>query len=699
MSEEKLKDFPFWDSSLDVEERVNDLLSRLTLEEKIRLTTGKRIYWAKNIKRLGIPSLKTTDGPHGVGTGIYFLKKMTYFPVAICRTSTWNPRLSHDFGAALAEETRSVGRQVMLAPGINIQRTPLCGRNFEYQTEDPCLNAKTAVEVVKGIQSKRISCCVKHFAANNQEFNRFKVNTKVSERALEEIYYPAFKATVKEADAWSFMACYNQLNDEYGCEKYGLIREKLFNEWGFNGFVVSDWFATRFTKTVSCIKAGLSLEMPRPICYKPKKIMAALENKEITEGDLDEIVRRFLRVLILTGALDDPSDVPPGSRCTPDHFETAKKIAEEGMVLLKNNNNILPLDSSQVKKLAIIGPNAKKKLAFGGGSGSVRTKYEITPYKGLKKKCKELGIKITKKAAKADVVILVLGLDHGKYMDRENKDRLILELPREQEMVIEETLKLNPNIIVVLVNGSPIGMDEWIEEVPSVLEAWYAGSEGGNALANIIFGEVNPSGKLPITFPKKLHHSPAHKSFKTYPGLKGWDTIEEGDLEVLRSNRGLTIKADDRDKVFYEEGIFVGYRYFDANEIEPLFPFGHGLSYTSFKYDTLKITPPKITKSETVSIELELTNSGKCSGAEVVQLYVEDVECSLERPPRELKGFHKIFLEPGQKEKITFQLNEKDLSFFNDKEGKWIAENGTFKIHIGSSSRDIRLTGEFELSA
>ena len=698
-NEESLKSLPFWNSDLDVEDRVEDLLSRLTLEEKIDLMAGRMIYWMSSIKRLGIPTFKTTDGPHGVGSGIFFLKKMTYFPVAICRTATWNLDLSKKFGEALAEETRAVGRHMILAPGINIQRTPLCGRNFEYQTEDPYLNSRTAVAVVKGIQSKRISCCVKHLAANNQEFNRFRVNSVVSERALHEIYYPAFKAAVEEADAWSFMACYNQLNGIYGCEHYELLRETLMKKWGFRGFVVSDWFATRFTRTGPCIKAGLSLEMPKAICYKEKKIKESLENGECTEDEFNDNVKRLLRVMFLTGLFDEEDKVPPGSRNTPEHQVIAKKIAEEGIVLLKNENKMLPIDTSIVKKIAITGPNAKEKMGWGGGSGSVRADYEITPYKGIKSHCKEKNIKTTRSVSKADLVILVVGLDHGKHMDRENKDRLLLELPTEQVELIHETLEENPNTVIVCVNGSPIGMNGWEDKAPAILEAWYAGAEAGNAIANILFGDVNPSGKLPITFPQTLADSPAHQSYETYPGLKSWDDIEEGDLEVLRSNRGMTIMADDRDKVYYKEGVFVGYRYFDHHTIEPLFPFGHGLSYTSFTYENLTISKPTIAANEKLEISMDLKNTGKRAGAEVVQLYIRDVESSVERPPKELKGFKKVFLEPNQKETLSFEINPQDLAYYSEEKSQWIVENGEFNVLIGSSSKDIRLEGSFQYTS
>jgi len=696
MKEKMTSRFSFLNSDLNIEERLDDLMERLALKEKIKLSHGRMIFWTNKIKRLKIPSMKLTDGPHGIGTGAFLLKEMTYYPVAICRAATWNTELSYKFGESIAEEARAIGRHMVLAPGINIIRTPLCGRNFEYQTEDPFLNSKMAVEFIKGVQSKRISACVKHFIANNQEYNRFKVSSEISERALQEIYYPAFKASIEEANAWSVMTCYNKVNGIHGSEHYHLIREILMNEWEFKGFVVSDWFATRYTDTIKCIKAGLSLEMPFPICYRKKKMKNALKTDEELIKIFDDNVKRYLRVAFLVGIFDDINKIPEGVRNTPEHQDLALKIAEEGIVLLKNQDQILPLNKTKIKKLALIGPNLKEKHARGGGSSVVRTKYEITPLKGIKSKCRELNIKLTKSLPKADAVIIFAGLKHAKHMDRENSDREILELPKEQENLINESVKQNKNIIVVIVAGSPIGMNDWIDKVPGVLMMWYAGMESGNAIANILFGDVNPSGKLPITFPKKLQDSPAHKSFRTYPGLKDWSSIQEGDIESLKRNKGLCIKSDHRDQVFYDEGIFVGYRYFETFNVEPLFPFGHGLSYTTFKFSNLSIDKNQISEKEKIYVELDITNTGGRAGAEVVQLYVQDVECSSERPLKELKGFKKVFLEVGQTKRIKFELESKHLSFFDEYLKEWKVEGGKFNFLIGNSSRNIFLEGSID---
>ncbi|MHA1268368.1 MAG: beta-glucosidase family protein [Candidatus Helarchaeota archaeon] len=682
MTSEEIAELPYMDEDLELEKRVEDLLNRMTLDEKIKIMTGKMFFFTKPIKRLGIKSFKMTDGPHGVGAlGTYFKRKTTYFPVAICRAATWNTDLSRQFGEAVAEEVRAVGRHMLLGPGLNIHRTPFCGRTFEYQTEDPYLNAKLAVAVVKGIQSKRIAACVKHYVANNQEKWRFKVSSEIDERTLREIYLPAFEAAVKEANTWSVMACYNRVNGIHGTENINILKEKLIDEFGFQGFVVSDWFATKDSTTEGCMNAGLSLEMPYRIVYKKSKVLQGLESNQFSEETLNDNVKRILRVMFLVGMFDDPKHIPPGSLCTPEHIEIAQKIAEEGIVLLKNDQNILPLKIDQIKKIAILGSNATKTFAFGGGSSMIRTKYEITPFEGIKNKCQEK-IDLVKTPSDADIAIIVTGLNHKKHNDTENSDRLTLDLPQSQIELIKNTAKENPKTIVILINGSPIAMDDWIDDVPAVIEAWYPGLESGTVIADILFGDVNPSGKLPITFPKTISDSPAHKSEKTYPGI-----IEE----IEDQDKKKTLK-----KVFYEEGIFVGYRHFDKNNIEPLFPFGHGLSYTNFKYSNLKLNKTEMGSNDIIKVSMSIENIGNISGSEIIQLYIQDIESTVDRPVKELKGFNKVYLEPGKAQMIKFEISKKDLSFYDIKEKSWVAEKGKFKILIGASSRDIRLTEEFD---
>ncbi|MFX0046881.1 MAG: beta-glucosidase [Candidatus Hermodarchaeota archaeon] len=674
-TEEPLQNLPFRNTKLDLEKRVEDLLNRLTLEEKFKLSAGRLMWQTKPIRRLGIKSFIMYDGPHGVRPDTIGEIKTTYFPSAICRAATWDSELSYEFGKAVAEEVREVGAHMLLAPGINIQRTPMNGRTFEYQTEDPYLNKVLAVATVKGIQSQKIAACVKHFICNNQETNRFTVNSEVSERALQEIYFPAFKATVEEADAWSFMTCYNKVNGIYGSENHNLLRERLMGNWNFRGFAVSDWNATAYTSTEKCVKAGLSLEMPTAKVFTKGNMDKAFNEGKFTLDEINENIRRLLRVMFLVGLFDDENSLPKGSRNTPEHQDLARIIAEDGIVLLKNEGKLLPLSIEKVKKIVVLGPNKNFRLQGGdilsGGGSSVNfPPYEITPLEGLRQKCKDK-VEIIDTPSNADIAIIFAGLNHDNGMDAEGEDRNSFGLPLEQVKLIKETVKENPCVIVVLINGSPIGMDDWIEQVPSIVEAWYGGIEAGTAIANIIFGDVNPSGKLTITFPKKLSDSPAHASKRTYPG---------------------------NDTVFYEEGIFVGYRHFDKQRIAPLFPFGHGLSYTSFTYENLRLDKEKTKGDEKLKVLTDITNTGKLNGKEVVQMYLQDVKSSIGRPIKELKGFKKIKLSSGEKRTITFELSKQDLSFYSPIKNSWIVEQGAFKILIGSSSRDIRLEGEFEYS-
>ena len=672
-SEEQIQGLPFMNQDLDLEERVEDLLGRLTLEEKFKLSSGRFMWHTKPIKRLGLKPFTMYDGPHGVRPDTMGKIKSTYFPSAICRASTWNSKLSYNFGKAVAEEVREVGAHMLLAPGINIQRTPMNGRTFEYQTEDPYLNKVLAVATVNGIQSQRIAACVKHFVCNNQETNRFTVSSEVSERALQEIYLPAFKATVLEADAWSFMTCYNKLNGIYGSENFNLIKERLMGEWDFRGFTVSDWNATAYTNTAECVKAGLSLEMPSAKKYNKKNMIKVFEEGNFTEKDLNDNIRRIIRVMFLVGLYDDETTLPKGSRNTPEHQAIVRKIAEEGIVLLKNENASLPLNVNNIKKIAVLGPNANFKLKgdgilSGGGSSVNHPPYEISPIDGLKEKCLNR-VELTSIPSEADATIIFAGLNHDQGMDAEGEDRGSFELPREQIELIQKTAKECSNTIIVLINGSPIAMDKWIDSVSSVVEAWYGGMEAGNAIASVIFGDINPSGKLTITFPKRLSDSPAHVSKRTFPG---------------------------DEKVYYDEGIFVGYRHFDTRDIEPLFPFGFGLSYTTFSYDNLVINKNRIKGDDVIKISVDITNSGIVGGKEIVQLYVQDVESSVERPIKELKRFEKVFLHPNETKTVIFELIKEDFSFYDEIGNSWIVENGEFNILVGSSSRDILLQGVVE---
>ncbi len=685
-----IDNLPFKDVGLGIEARVEDLLKRLTTDEKLKLCEGKNFCFTHPIKRLGIPSLGITDGPHGVaphGTG---WKKNTFFSCGILMGATWNPALLEEFGAAVGRECRACGRQVELGPGMNIHRSPLCGRNFEYLSEDPYLAKKLAPATIRGLQSQRVAACAKHYACNDQETRRMTISAEVSERALREIYLPAFEASVRDGDAWTFMCCYNRLNGVYGAESKDLITNRLRNEWGFKGFEMSDWGATTHaSSTEACVNAGLSLDMHVTI-QKPwikmssSKLRRAFAAGKFTEEVLNENMRRLLRVMFLVGLFDDPATLPKGERNTPGHQALARKLASDGMVLLKNDKNILPLDMDKIKKLAVIGPFVRKKTAVrgklevinimnAGGSSTVMPPFEITPLQGITDKCAGK-VEIVKSPAGADAAIVVVGIGHAPGGDDEGYDRKRLDLTTKQVKLIQETVAQNPNTIVVLVNGSPVSMDGWVDKVPVVLEAWYGGMEAGHAIADILFGDVNPSGKLPTTFPKKLSDSPAHASGskRTWPGVDG--------------------------KVYYDEGIFVGYRYFDKEGIEPLFPFGHGLSYTTFEYGSVKASKANLSGDEGYKVSVDVKNTGQRAGAEIVQLYVQDVEASVPRPPKELKGFRKVFLKPGEQATVTLDISKADLSFFDEKQGKWVAEPGKFVLHVGTSSCDIRGRVEIELS-
>ncbi|MFX0170866.1 MAG: beta-glucosidase [Candidatus Hodarchaeota archaeon] len=690
-SKRELARLPFNNSSLDIKVRVDDLLNHLTLDEKFKLLSGRLLYRTRSIKRLGIKPFKMTDGPLGISMHSSFFRKNTQFPGGICLASSFNRHLAYEFGSAVGREVRSIGKHAILAPGINIHRTPFNGRTYEYFSEDPYLTKEIAIPYVKGVQSQRIASCLKHYVANNQEINRYTVSAEIDERTLHEIYLRAFMETVKEADPWMIMTAYNKVNGQYLHSNKKLLRNNLWDKWNFNGFVVSDWYALSRSEppvsTEECLLAGLSLEMPKTDIYNSTLLRAAHTDGKFTDEDLDAILRRLLNVMFLVGLFDNTDILPRGKRNTPDHQILARKMAEDGMVLLKNDNNTLPLDISKIHKLAILGPNKNKKFGkwLYGLSAAVKPPFEITPLKGVKNKCRKK-VKIVSDPSTADYVVIFAGLNHDRKLklievnnkkvaigyDSEGCDRDQLELPPSQVDLINETVKQNPNTIVVLLNGSPIVMDGWLEKVPAVLEAWYPGMEGGNAISNILFGSVNPSGKLPITFPKKISDSPAHQSIRTYPGT---------DL-----------------KVHYDEGIYVGYRHFDKENIDPLFPFGYGLSYTDFRYNNLHLSSRKIEKKAKLIVSVDITNTGNQVGAEIVQVYFKDNECKVDRPMKELIGFEKVNLAPNESRKVNVKIKTNDLAFYDKDSHNWEIESGEYKLLVGSSSRQIFLEDRFEIN-
>lgn len=684
------------------EHKIEELMEKMTLEEKVAMIHANSSFTSAGVERLGIPELVTSDGPHGVrvehGRGwnvdTTADDAATYLPTGNTLAATWNTELGYQFGSVLGSEANYRGKDVILGPGINIIRSPLCGRNFEYLSEDPYLISKMAVGYIKGVQDQGISACVKHYAANNEEVDRNTVDVQMSERALREIYLPGFKAAVIDGGVNTVMGSYNKFRGQYATHNEYLVKKILKGEWGFKGVLMSDWGAVH--NTMEAMQNGTDLEMGTDLSMLPNpnynkffmadSVLALVKSGKLSEQLIDEKVRRILWVMFKTNMID--AKRMPGSFNTKEHQSVALKVAEEGIVLLKNENSILPLQKNGLRSIAVIGENADRLNSMGGGSSQVKAKYEITPLQGLKNllgssvniqyaqgykiaRGQQADVKLIKEAVdaatKADVAILVVGWTHGydyskwddNAYDAEGVDKPDMDMPFGQNELIKAVLKANPRTVVVLTGGGPIDVTQWIGDAKGVLEGWYAGMEGGNALAKILFGEVNPSGKLPMTFPKKLEDSPAHK-FGDFPGVNN--------------------------VAHYKEDIFVGYRYFDTYKVEPQFAFGHGLSYTTFAYENLIVAA----NGKKATARITIKNTGKVAGAEVVQLYVKQEKSALKRPEKELKAFQKIFLKPGESKEISFDLNEEAFNYFSDKENKWVVEPGKFDIMVGSSSRDIR---------
>ncbi len=655
--------------SLDADSKAEALVKKLTLEEKFQLLSnhsGRGAFSSTPIERLQIPSLEMTDGPLGVSWHSS-KRKSTRFPATIGVSATWNRDLSQLMGEAIGREVKEAGKHLLLAPGVNIHRTPLNGRTFEYMSEDPYLAKEMAIPFVKGVQKNGVGACLKHYAANNQEKNRRTSSSEIDERTLHEIYLRPFKEVIQQAKPWSVMGSYNKINGRYVYEDVELLRRTLMEDWGFEGFVVTDWDATKYMDNAAiCVNSGLSLEMPRPHCYKIDSLRTAFTKQEFSETLLDDVVKRFLRVIILAGALNSKKSSIGVKEDLSDHSDIARRIAEEGMVLLKNDSGLLPIDLESVRNIALLGPNLDIKLGRPqyGGSSAVVPPYEITALEGITERCKEK-VAFVNDASEADLAIVFAGLNHDKGMDAESEDRVSFDLPEEQESLILNTVRENPNTIVVLISGSPIGMEKWVGHVPAVLEAWYPGIECGRAIANVIFGDVNPSGKLPLTFPKSLEDSPAHNSgdLRTYPGDKGL-------------------------RVYYDEGINVGYRFFDSMNIDPQFPFGFGMSYTSFEYENIRVNKTKLRgMKDQLLVSIDVTNTGSVSGSEVIQVYFSHNQSPVQRPPKELAGFGKIMLKPKQSSSLTLSLKARDLAFYNVEKHKWEMALGEVEFLAGTSSR------------
>ena len=695
---------PYLDTNQPVEKRVEDLLGRMTLEEKIALVHADSKFSTAAIPRLGIPRRWIDDGPHGVreDVGPYSWNPAgrtddyaTWLPALSALGSTWNVGLAAACGDVLGQEARARDKDIILAPIVDIARTPICGRIYEYFGEDPFLNARMGVSYIEGVQSNDVAACVKHFAGNNQEDGRGIINMDMDDRTLREIYLPPFEAAVKEAHVWAVMGAYTKFRGEYCAYSDYLINKILKGEWGFPGLVMSDWSGTHSTREAAL--GGLDVEMGTLVGSEEKwaytnfflatPFLDAIRTNAIPVSVLDDKVRRSLRVMIATHVFD-PARLP-GSLNTPDHRATAQRIAEESMVLLKNNDNALPMDASKIKSVAVIGENAVRHNANGFFGAGVKTIYEVTPLDGIGDlvgskvnitysvgyskdgTTRNMVERAVTAAHQADVAIIVAGLNHSRYLDDEGWDRKDLRLPYGQDELIEQIARTNRHTIVVLVSGPAIEMDPWLERVPAVLQAHYSGMEGGHALARILFGEVNPSGKLTVTYPKALMESPAH-ALGTYPGTNG--------------------------TLFYTEGLLVGYRWFDTKDIEPEFPFGFGLSYTTFEYSNLQLVPGDAGDGPLVTARFDLANTGSRAGAEVAELYVHQDNPSPARPLKELKGFTKVFLKPGEKRSVSIPLDQRAFAFYDPSKAGWVSEAGNFEILVGSSSRDIRLQDTFHLT-
>ena len=716
----------YLDATQPVEERIEDALKRLTLEEKIAMVHAQSKFSSPGVPRLGIPEFWTTDGPHGIRPEVLWDQwnqagwtndYCVAFPALTCLAATWNPDMSMLYGKSIGEEARYRNKAVLLGPGVNIYRTPLNGRNFEYMGEDPYLASRMVVPYVQGVQQNGVAACVKHYALNNHEINRHTTNVVIDDRALYEIYLPAFKAAVQEGKAWAIMGAYNLYKGQHACHNRYLLNDILKGEWAFDGVVISDWGGVH--NTDEAITNGLDMEFGSwtnglnygssnayDNYYLALPYLQRIQSGKAGTKELDDKVRRILRLAFRT-TMD--RNRPFGSILSPEHYEAARRIGEEGIVLLQNKNALLPIDLNKARKIAVIGENAVKMMTVGGGSSSLKAEREISPLDGIRNRIgdkaevvwargyvgdisnsyngvktgqdlkdertpEELIAEAMQVASTADYVIFVGGLNKSNHQDCEDSDRKSLGLPYGQDEVITALAKVNKNLIVVNVSGNAVAMP-WITEVPAVLQAWYLGSEAGNSIASVLVGDVNPSGKLPFTFPVKLEDVPAHSL---------------GEYTDKRSQKVIDIK--------YNEGIFVGYRWTDKQKkVKPLFPFGHGLSYTTFEYGKPTADSKTMPADGTLTVKVTVKNTGTREGQEIVQLYLSDKKSSLPRPVKELKGFKKVKLSPGEETEVTFTIDKEALSYFDDTRHAWIAEPGKFEAIIAASATDIKGVVPFEL--
>lgn len=698
-----------------LEERVEDALARMTVEEKIAIIHAQSKFSSPGVKRLGIPELWCTDGPHGIRPDVLWDEweqagctndSCVAYPALTALAASWNREVSALYGKSIGEEARYREKDVLLGPGVNIYRSPLNGRNFEYMGEDPYLAAQMVVPYVQEVQKNGVATCVKHYALNNQEAHRHTTEPVLDDRTLYEIYLPAFKAAVQEGGSWSIMGAYNYFEGEHACHNDRLLNKILKEEWGFDGVVISDWGGTHDTE--EAIRNGLDLEFGSwtdglangssnayDNYYLAQPYLNLIREGKVGTEELDDKARRVLRLIFRTSM---NTDKPFGSLVSEAHIEAARKIGEEGIVLLKNDNKTLPIDLSTKPRIAVIGENAIKMMTVGGGSSSLKVAKEVSPLDGLRKAVgeqgeviyargyvgdvtgeyngvvaaqdltenrseKELIAEAVALAKECDWVVMFGGLNKSPHQDCEDSDRYGLELPYAQNHLIEALAAVTDRLVYVNISGNAVAMP-WVERVPAIVQGWFLGSEAGNSLANVLLGNANPSGKLPFTFPVRLEDNSAH-AVGEYGGSG---------------------------KVHYNEGILVGYRWHEAKEIAPLFAFGHGLSYTTFEYSDALISSKSMKEGGKVTVEVTVTNSGERDGAEIVQLYVGDDESSVVRPVKELKGFEKVWLKSGESKRVRMELPYESLCFFDADQHAWRAEKGMFTLSIGASSDDIRAT-------
>jgi beta-glucosidase len=699
-----------------VDSKIEEIIKQLTLEEKVNMCHAQSKFSSPGVPRLGIPEIWMSDGPHGVRAEIewdswayagWTNDSCTAFPALTCLAATFNPALSRKYGVAIGEEALYRKKDILLGPGVNIYRTPLNGRNFEYMGEDPVLASKMAVPYIQGVQQNGVAACLKHYALNNQEVCRNFINVQLSDRALNEIYLPAFKASVIQGQVWSVMGAYNKYKGQWCCHNEFLVNEILKGDWEFDGVFLSDWGGAHITKEAAL--NGLDIEMGTKTdglsnsesnaydnYYLAKPFLELLKSGEIDEAIVDDKVRRILRLIFRTNM--NPSRLQ-GNKGGQNHFDVAREVAQEGIVLLKNQDSFFPISPETHATIAVIGENATKMMTIGGGSSELKTLHEVSPLEGIQKRYGNskviyakgyasgpsvYGLEIPSKfdanillkeaidvASKADIVLFIGGLNKNHFQDCENSDRKSYNLPFGQDALLQEILKVNKNVGVILISGNAVAMP-WIADIKGLMQAWYLGSEGGHAIADVISGEVNPSGKLPFTFPIKLEDNGAHAfDVLSYPG----DSVNQ----------------------IYKEDILVGYRWFDTKKIDPLFEFGFGLSYTSFALNNASTDRSSYSKGDTIKIIVEVTNTGKVDGAEVVQIYSQDVNSSVLRPEKELKDFKKVHLKAGETKSVNLRIAAKDLAFYDETISDWNLEPGEFKLLIGSSSRKIQSTLTIEI--